>query len=165
MITTWTSLITRCLSTIPYPRHICKHCRLPQTKVFLEVAVCRMGWADRWCWLLCGGWTLELISAICAVLFSIALPVDVDTQVICFAVEFSAGTTSWACWWWRGASLKKKKKDYCCEGHSARYSLIFLHGSAHYKWFLVRCCCFSLADATCRQGQNCHNFHSSESVL
>lgn len=107
MIAIWTCLIAGCLAAIPCPLQICKCGRLPQAHVFFKVAVCRMRWSCRRRGLCCRGWTLELISTICAILFSITLPVGVDTQVICLAVELIAGTACWTCWSWWGTSLMK----------------------------------------------------------
>ena len=110
MITIWAGLIAGCLAAISCPCQICERGRLPQTHVFIEVTVSRMGGSRRWSRLLGSSWTHEqiLISAICTVFFSVAFPVDVDAQVICFAVKFVAGTFCRACWNWGVASLKRR---------------------------------------------------------
>ena len=108
MIAIWAGVRAGCLAAIPCPCQICERGRLPQTHVFIKVAVSRMGWSRRRSRLLSRGCTFQriLISAICAVSFSVTFPVDDDAQVICFAVKFIAGTFCRACWNWRAASLK-----------------------------------------------------------
>ena len=109
MIAIWAGLIAGCLAAIPWPCQICERGRLPQTHVFIKVTVSRMGWARRRSRLRGSSCTIVriLIRAICAISFSVAFPVVVDAQVICFAVKLVAGTRCSACWNWRVASLKR----------------------------------------------------------
>ena len=109
MIAIWAGLIAGCLAAIPCPCQICERGRLPQTHVFIKVTVSRMGWARRRSRLRGSSCTIVriLIRAICAISFSVAFPVVVDAQVICFAVKLVAGTRCSACWNWRVASLKR----------------------------------------------------------
>lgn len=107
-ISTGASVPARCLALVSQPSHISKLCRLPQTVVFIEVAVCGMRWSRWRGWLRWRWWTLEFIFAISTVLLSVTLPVDIDAQVVCTAVKLVTGALCSTCWCRRNASLNKK---------------------------------------------------------
>ena len=105
MITIWTRFPAGCLATIPYPLHVCKGLRLPQTRTLVKVTICRVTCTDWGCWV-CFWSALQFIRTICAVPFSITLPILVDAQVIRLAVKLVTGTTGGARGRWRCTTLK-----------------------------------------------------------